>query len=456
MGFDLESLLVRDLIHPLWALRDHPHYRHYRQEAERAQYLSREGLRSLQATRLNAILRQAFEHTAYYRSRFLAAGLTAPDLQHPNCVSRLPILTKTDIQQNIDAMVADNVPVHARVRNQTGGSTGMPVQFYVDLERLDSRMASTARHDAWAGYQPGDWCAYLWGARLDMISTNRVWDRLRNRLLYRRIELNTSGIAPEDWAPFIQQVRHLRPPVMLAYAQAAVLFAKHVVENHIRDIRFRSIITTSEVLFPEQRTLLEDTFGATVFNRYGSREVSVLASECEVHQGMHVNADSLLLEVVPDPEIPEPNGKILVTDLLNRSMPLIRYEIGDAGRLTDRLCACGRTLPLLEDLQGRLTDFLVMPDGKKVSGVALLTWVFADMRGLQHVQLVQERRDAVTMRVVPGPHYDETVERTLLERFAHFLDPRVAVNVERCGEVEISATSGKRRFVINRIPSEGN
>jgi phenylacetate-CoA ligase len=452
MSFDIESAVVRYILHPLWAIRDHPYYGSYRRQVEAAQFLTPQELKQLQHQRLGELLEHAYFHTQFYRDRLDAAGVKPADFYAPECLRAIPVLTKLDIQQNMQAMTADNVPADRRAKNQTGGSTGMPVQFYVDLERFDSRMASTARHDAWAGYRAGDWCAYLWGARLDMISGQHLWDRLRNRFLYRRIELNTSGISAQDWKVFLAEVRRKRPRVMLAYAQSAVLFAKHVRENDIRDIHFRSIITTSEVLFPEQRRLLEETFQAEVFNRYGSREVSVVASECERHTGLHVNADALLMEIQPDPSIPAPDGKILITDLLNRSMPLIRYEIGDVGRWSETACSCGRGLPLLQDLQGRLTDFLVMPDGRQISGVALLTWVFADIRELQHVQIIQDSRDEVKLKIVPGPTYSQTVEGRLRDRLRHYLHSEVKISVELCDEVEISA-SGKRRFVINRLPS---
>lgn len=450
MAVDLESALIRSVIHPLWALRDHPHYQRYRRRFEQSQFLSSRELQELQRVRLAEQLLHAYKHTVFYRDRLDQAGLRPSDFHDPSCLKTIPILTKLDIQQHMEKMLADSVPPKLRAKNQTGGSTGMPVQFYVDLERFDSRMASTARHDSWAGYRPGDWCAYLWGARLDLISNARLWDRVRNRLLYRRIELNTSGISSQDWEIFVSAIRQKKPGIMLAYAQSAVLFAKHVLQNNINDLRFHSMITTSEVLFPEQRQLLEDTFHGKVFNRYGSREVSVIASECDQHTGLHVNADALLVEIEDDPSTPAPDGKILITDLLNRSMPLIRYEIGDAGRWAAQPCSCGRGLPLLQRLQGRLTDFLVMPDGRQISGVALLTWVFADIGELQHVQIIQDAVDEVRLKIVPGRSYDPTVEQRLRDRLKNYLQAAVRVSVELCDEVEISA-SGKRRFVINRI-----
>ena len=122
---------------------------------------------------------------------------------------------------------------------------------------------------------------------------------------------------------------------------------------------------------PEQREFLEETFGGKVFNRYGCREISLLASECERHTGMHVNSDAVIVEIEPVAGMPENVGRVLVTDLLNRSMPLIRYEIGDFASWVDGpACPCGRSLPRIAQIEGRSTDFLRLPDGTLISGPA--------------------------------------------------------------------------------------
>jgi phenylacetate-CoA ligase len=343
-------------------------------------------------------------------------------------VSALPVLTKKDIQENGADLLAKDFPTSKRLRNQTGGSTGSPLQFYVDKERFDSRKASTIRHNAWAGLRPGDWCATLWGARLDQHLGGGLWNWCRNNFLYRTIELNTSRISSQDWKSFVVELRRKRPQFLIAYSQSAMLFAHYLRESGIEDIRFQSIITTAEVLLPGQRELLERTFHGRVFNRYGCREVSVIASECACHEGMHVNAEALLLEVVPDPSIPRPAGRIVITDLLNFSMPLIRYEVGDVGAWAGRMCACGRSLPLLTDVQGRITDFLTLPDGCRVSGPAL-TLVVSDMADVSQVQFVQSSLDSVVLRVVPARDYGAHTVAELHRRLAFYLHNSVTLRI---------------------------
>src|SRR5438132_6851242 len=151
MSLDLESGLVRHLIHPLWARRDHRTYAKYLAEFAKSQFLSPERLKELQRVRVSRLLNHAYEHCAFYRCRIEQAVLKPRDFDDLASLEALPPLTKTDIQRNMSGLQADNVPENERYRNQTGGSTGAPLQFYVDKERLDSRMASTVRHDSWAG-----------------------------------------------------------------------------------------------------------------------------------------------------------------------------------------------------------------------------------------------------------------------------------------------------------------
>ncbi len=442
--------LARNVIFPLWAWRNHPHYRRYVEEFERTQFLDLAALRALQLRRLQALVAHAYANCSFYRPWMDRAGFRPNHLVSLEQVSVLPVLTKRDIQDHGAELVAAQFPPTARIRNQTGGSTGSPLQFYVDRERFDSRLASTVRHNRWTGLRPGDWCADLWGARLDQFIGSSRWDRLRNYFLYRTISLNTSCIRPGDWSAFIAELRRRRPRFLLAYAQAAVLFADYLRENDINDVHFDSILTTAEVLLPGQRQLLEGVFQGRVFNRYGCREVSVIASECERHEGLHVNAEALLVEVLPDGEISPPAGRIVITDLLNYSMPLIRYEIGDAGSWAPRPCSCGRGLPLLDDVQGRVTDFLILPDGRRISGPAL-TLVVADMSEVRQVQFVQPSLYSIILRVVPGSGYGVQTGQELRKRLSHYLDRSVTLSVT---EVERIATeaSGKHRFVISDLP----
>ena len=450
----LTSRLVRNVIFPLWARRDHPAYWKYAREFERTQFLATDALQAIQIGRLQRLLQHAHRNCVFYQRRMQSVGLRPEDLTSIEQISSLPLLTKREIQDHRADLQAQNFRESARVRNQTGGSTGSPLQFYVDRERFDSRLASTVRHNRWAGLRPGDWLAVLWGARLDQTESRGLWDWLRNTFLYRNVSLNTSNVSESGWEDYIARLRKKRPRFLLAYAQAAVLFARYLRERGIDDIKFNSIITTAEVLLPGQRQFLEDVFGGRVFNRYGCREVSVIASECEFHTGMHVNSEALLVEIVPTRSMNGPGGKIVITDLMNFSMPLIRYEVGDVGSWADdQKCPCSRGLPMLGDVQGRTTDFLVLDDGRSISGPAL-TLVVADMEDVRQVQFVQKGPAQVTLRVVPGRAYGAATVEELRRRLGLYLNARTMLDIEAVESIQ-SEASGKYRFVINESAESG-
>ncbi len=443
---DSTAGFIRKIVHPLWAKRTHPAYSRYLREFESNQYLHPDELRNLQMRRLRQQLVHAYRYVPFYRHRMTEAGLTPLDIQTHEDLKLLPVLTKRAMQDHQDLLISSDIRPKDRVSNQTGGSTGSPLQFYVDRERFDSRMASTERHNAWAGLRPGDWYAQLWGSRFDIgdkPDPNPGW---RQKLLYRNLLLHTAAVSDESMMEYVEVLRRYRPRHMLAYAQAAVLFAEFCRKNNIDDIAFESMIVSAEMLLPGKRQVLEETFRGKVFNRYGCREVSVIASECEHHSGLHVNADALLVEVEEVPNLPPGMGRVLVTDLLNRSMPLIRYEIGDLASLDSQMrCPCGRSLPLIGNIQGRTSDFLCMPSGRMIAGPSLAL-LAADMRDVRQVQFIQPDPKHVTLKVVAGHGYTAHTERELRRRMQPYLEDTSNLTIVTADSIP-SEPSGKYRFV---------
>lgn len=373
--------------------------------------------------------------------------ITPLDIRSLDDLRILPVLTKRDIQEHSSQLLADNVPADRRVINHTGGSTGSPLQFWVDKERFDSRRASTDRHDGWAGLRPGDWCAVLWGSAFDIgteIIPRITW---KQHLLHRLLMLNTSRVSKEDLDRFITLLRRYRPTRLKAYAQSAAMFAKYCRETGVDDIRFESIITSAEVLLPESRVLIEEVFRGRVFDRYGCREVSLIASECEYHTGLHVNADALLVEIDPIQERSPNVGRVLITDLYNRSMPLIRYEIGDIAQWStdDISCPCGRNLPRLAKVEGRITDFVRLPNGDLVSGPSL-TLVIAQIGEIRQAQFVQLSPDEVRLDLIPTDAFGSHTVDKLRQRLYPFFREQIRLSIHTVTNIA-SEPSGKYRFV---------
>ncbi len=419
----------------------------YLREFERTQFLSPEQLRELQWRRLRSLLQHAYDQCPFYAERFRRAGITPGDFRCLEDLRALPPLEKHDIQEHGEAMVARDWPADDLIRNQTGGSTGTPVVFYLSRDRKCSRAAATLRHNRWAGWRVGDRAAVIWGAPLDRPAVG-LRSRLRGWLLREPLWLDTANLTAETMLGFHQALHHWRPRVLLAYARAAVLFARFLKARGLRAYRPHSVVTSAEVLEDAERALLEEVFGCAVFNRYGCREVSVVASECPAHRGLHVMAEGLYLEIETPtgPAAPGEMGSILVTDLLNRAMPLVRYRIGDLGSWAAGACPCGRSLPRLERVAGRVTDFLVGCDGRLVSGVFLATYVVAQRPSLGQVQIHQDRAGAVVWRIKPGRDFCPIKDLEYLRRATRrFLGDGAAVDGEVVADLPVGP-SGKFLF----------
>jgi phenylacetate-CoA ligase len=449
----LYSAVVRNLFTPLslWR-RGELRQLAYEREFGRTQFLSADELRDLQWRRLRPLIEHAYRRCPYYRRRFDDAGLSPHDVRSLDDVRRLPILEKSDVQRHAADMIAEAWPQHDLIRNQTGGSTGTPITFYLSKDRKCSRAAATLRHNAWAGWRVGDNAAVIWGAPRDRPG-NGLRERIRRAVLREPLWLDTAAVTERSLVEFQRRLWSHKPTVIQAYARSAVLFARYVAENRLKPYRPRSIVTSAEVLEPADRELLEEVFGCPVFNRYGCREFSVVASECPAHNGLHVMAEGLLVEIdaPAGPAKPGQTGSILVTDLLNAAMPMIRYRIGDVASWAARPCGCGRSLPMLEEVAGRVTDFLVGSDGRLVSGVFLATYVVAHRPSLGQVQIRQTRAGHVAYRLRPGPGFDPAADGEFLRAATReFLGDGASCELELVQRLE-AAASGKFLFSTSTV-----
>jgi phenylacetate-CoA ligase len=445
---NLYPKFVRQVLYPLvlWHRGDLAE-REYLREFERSQYLSAEEIRDLQYRRLRSLLHFAYQNCPFYRDRFRQAGMVPNDVKRLQDLAHLPPLEKHEIQQQRDRLIAESWPQSDRISNQTGGSTGQPLSFFLSRARKQTRTAATIRHNRWAGWDVGDKVAYLWGAPQDQPRPG-IRTALRSRLVDRQLFLDTGCVTEEKMLKFHAQLQRFRPRVIVAYARAATMFARFLKANGLQPYSPHSIVTSAEVLETQDRQLLQDVFGCPVFNRYGCREVSVIASECAAHDGLHTMAEGLLVEVVcgDRPAAPGETGSILITDFLNFAMPLIRYRIGDMGAWASGPCSCGRGLPRLKHVAGRVTDMVVGAEGQLVSGVFLATYVVAQRPSLGQVQIRQHQPGVLCYRVKPGPNFRGGEDIDYLTRATRrHLGEQLRVDVEFVDELPCEA-SGKFLF----------
>jgi phenylacetate-CoA ligase len=454
---DLWQPVAKHLLFGIQAWREHSDLPAQLRELEASQRWSRERLDELQRERLRAILLHAGRHSPFWSRRFAAAAFDPAGIRGLEDLRRLPTLTKRDLQQHHQEMQATVHPgrLHA---DKTGGSTGEPVRFSLDSRRYYYRHAVALRHDRWTGWDIGEKVAYIWGHRDDLASPAGRLSRLRGSLLDRRIFLDSSTLSRLRLETFRERLLGFRPRLIVGYANSLHLFARFLAETAGgRYHRPGAIISSAEYLEPTRRALIEDVFGCRVYDRYGSRETGLVASQCNHGEGLHLAAESLVLEILRGddrPAEPGQSGRVVVTDLLNFGMPLIRYEIRDVAAPLAGECPCGRSLPRVTMEGGRVSDFVVTADGTIVSGTALTIFLAANAPGVAQAQLLQRVRGEVTVRLVAGEGYGPQTEAFFARELPRFFGTGMRWTVESVPEIPLAA-SGKHRFCISEVdPAE--
>jgi phenylacetate-CoA ligase len=446
------ALAIRHVVYPLWMRKIGAQRLRYLQEMERRQFWSPERLAEHQWASFLRLVAHALETCPYYRESFRRAGVSLADLRNPDDIRWVPTVTKQEIQAHLDEMISSRYRREDLIADKTGGSTGNPLSFYYDRDRLETRIAATLRHDRWTGWDIGERRAMLWGASRDIQQRKPLKRRLRTRFIDRMLVLDASAVDEAAMAEFAAKLLRYKPAVLLAYANAMAMFARYVQAERIQGITAKGIITSAEVLTPENRELIERTFNTPVFNRYGCRELAVIASECSAHEGMHVNVDNLLVEtLMPDgrPTVGE-EGEVVITDLRNYAMPMIRYRIKDVGRLLTASCSCGRGLPLMDVSGGRTSDFLTATDGRKCNALVLAAHAITRIPGIEQVQFVQSEHGLITLNLVQGPGWSERSTQTLLQNLRTWLGADMRFEVSYRQRIPQEA-SGKYRFCISTL-----
>ncbi len=426
-------------------------------ELQRCEKMSADELHAIRIERLREILLHAAEFVPFYRERFAAAGFNPAAVSDFSDLQQVPILTKKDIQENRDRLISTAYKRQDLIANRTGGSTGSPLQFFHDKQRWDVRQAATIRHNLWAGHRLGQKVAVLWGHQSDLAGFRSLKAKLRNIFIDRLLICDSSSFSEASLRQFALDYQRFQPEGILAYANSLALVVDFMKANSVELPPPKSIITSAEVLTAENREKIEKYFGVKVFDRYGSRETSVIASECSAHDGLHVGTEYLHLEFVEGNRavLPGESGDILITILGNHAFPFIRYSIGDVGAAAPQVvCSCGVTLPKMQMIAGRTTDFLLAPDGRKVSGAALTIYLAARVPGVRQAQIIQRERERLIFKLVTDSQFDADSKAMIEEKVRNFFGAAMGVEYSLVKEIPKEA-SGKYRFSICELKAEG-
>lgn len=422
---------------------------------QESQWWSRERLEEYQLAQLGKLLDHAYENVPYYRRVFDERGLKPKDIQDFKDLQLLPYLTKEIIQKNLEDLKARNYPPSKFGYVTTGGSTGIPMGFYLE------NGVSNAREWAFmltqwnrVGFKIGDRCVVLRGNAVRSASKGKFWeyDPINKNLI-----LSSYHLTDENMPKYIEKIKKFKPNFIQAYPSAITILAKFMQEHSIRPFySVKALLCGSENLYTWQRELLEEVFQCRVYSWYGNSEQAVLAGECEKSTYYHIFPEYGIVELIGKGGKPltgeDEIGEIVATGLNNFICPLIRYRTMDLAVPANGMCECGRNYPLLRNVEGRLQELIVTKNGRLISMTAIN--MHSDVfDNVKQFQFYQDKNGEVIFNIVRKDGYTEKdtgyIEKELGKKLGYDVDLiiRFVDSIPR-------TQSGKYRFLIQKLPIE--
>jgi phenylacetate-CoA ligase len=423
-------------------------YAEYRRFLEASQWWAPKRLRAYQWDQTRALLEHVFRSVPYYQEKYRAAGARLEDLRSWEDFARLPVLTRQEVNAH-RAELCSRDWRGALIPHATGGSSGEPTRFFITWDSYDWRTAATQRVYSWTGCRLGERAVYLWGGPVGRQPALRRWKLAAYYRFHRQFVFNTFSQNSALWRGIYQKASALRPVLLVGYVSCLEEFARFLAAEGLALPSVRAVIAAAEPLHAGVRRRLSTALRAPVYNTYGSREFMSLAGECEQRDGLHINAENIVLETkLPASEGP---SEFLVTDLHNYGMPFLRYALGDVGELDAAPCRCGRGLPRLKSIEGRVLDVLRTPDRRVVPG-EFFPHLLKDVPEVQTYQVRQVELDHIVVSAVLHRDLSDASRGLLAREVRKVFGDRVRVEIRPVSRLPKLA-SGKRRVTVG-LPEE--
>jgi phenylacetate-CoA ligase len=428
-----------------------PEYEELARFLEDSERQDPERLRAYQERRLRELVRHAYETVPHYRETMDARGIAPEDIGTAADLARLPVLTKSDVARLGNRLASTKVRKRSLRRATTSATTGSPLSVSWDRAVTLMNHACYMRARRWAGVQMGRPYATLQGRILTPIRQRKppFW---RDNPAWNQTFFSPMHMSEENLVHYVAAFRRKKIRHLEAYPSTAYVLARFL---RSRDdyLPLECVITTGEPLLPMHRELLEERFDAEVFDAYGQAERVTFSSECEEHNGHHLHTEYGITELVDESGAPVPigtHGRMVGTSLHNFAMPLIRYACGDMGAASDRTCACGRTLPLLESVTSREGDTIVTPEGRVLPAI-MMSWTVRWLRDVEQWQIRQVSPSEIHILVVAKQEITGKDREHVTAHVHSRMGAGVKVHLEKVDEIPRSA-GGKLRHVVSEVP----
>ena len=419
----------------------------------KTQWWSLNELIEFQNNRVRYLVHHAYKNVPYYHNQWKKIGIHPDNIKTVDDLKKLPIVTKEIIKSNFQDFISLDANKRKKKLNGTGGSTGKPLQYWLDMEAWSMGWAANYRLFTYAGWKFGDKMVYFGGSSI--VPADKNWKReVKNRLIDRVTPISSFDISDENLKSYYTLLTQIKKPFFLrGYASSVYLLAKFMEENNYKPPeKLRAIFTTAEKLHKFQRETIENVFGVDVYDNYGCNDGGANAGECKEHNGLHISMERAVHGVLTDDDelvyTQDATGSIVLTDLWNFAFPFINYLPEDYVTISFEKCGCGRNLPRVTDIHGRIQDFLVTPEGTKIHG-EFISHIFWRVKGVKEFQVIQRKIDELGINIVPEKNFDSN-QISLIKEIIKNKVPSWEVQINLVDEIK-KGKNGKYKFVINEV-----
>ncbi|MCC7208170.1 MAG: phenylacetate--CoA ligase family protein [Anaerolineae bacterium] len=403
---------------------------------------------------LRALLISAFDHVPYYSALWTRLGVSRADLDRLSTaeLKALPPLEKSIARDAPESLLNDGHATRSHLVFHTSGSTGTPVRtFWLPHEIQRSLAIRESRSCGFAGVSFSMPRATFSG-RIVEPDPESHGPYYRFNLAERQVYFSAFHLRPATAAAYLHALRRHHVEWITGYSNSIFQLALMVLDQNLKAPSLKAVITTSEKVIPEMREVIEKAFSTRVFEEYATVEDLFYVCECEAGR-KHVNPDAGILEVVDADFRPVPPGtlgEVLATGFIRPGQPMIRYRVGDLAVLDDQPCPCGRAMPVLKEVLGRVEDTVYGPDGRRM---LRFHGIFVGQAHVQEGQIVQKRLDHLVVRVVPKVGFGPADKADIIQRVQQRLTQKVNVTVEAVEQIS-RTKAGKFPAVICDLPHD--
>lgn len=444
----INNLIIKNIFLPLGDIYLKTNVKKYYDFLNKTQYWSKNKLLDYQNKRLRYIINIAYRNVPFYNHYFKSNNIDPYDINNINDLQKLPIVNKKLIKKNYQYFYNINEKYK---EYRTSGTTGEPFSYRTNYEALSVNQAIALRSWSWGGYRIGDKTLKIGGALVNQSQYNL---NLRDLFMRYRV-LPTNYINNNTISMCINFIKKFKPEYIHGFPSAIFIIAKYLLNNNVNITNIKGIMTSSEKLFDRHREIIKEAFKCDIIDVCGTSDGGEHFSECSMHSGYHIGLEDSIHEFIDEnySVVKEKTSRVVVTDLWNTSMPFIRYETGDMAIIKENSCSCGRNLPLISNVQGRVSDLVELNDGSYLPGLSLGD-IFESEPLVQKVidyQIIQETINLFTINIVLEDFLLEEKDIIAIQTFFNnYLNNKVIIDLRNLPKID-RTTAGKRKIFISRI-----